>query len=1681
MKGGIFMRKRWLALLLAVVMVFSLGVPAYASEPDPAAGEVPSDGTSNSPTENSDDTLKDSEQAEESTEETSEPTEKASEPTEEPLGVGYDVQALAGDTVATLNGTPYHTITEAVTAAGSEAATIEVTASTTENVVIPAGANITLNLPKGVTLSGGTVQDSNGQSHTITNNGKLTVTGEGTLENKNADSGVVFNTVGATANLNGCTFTGNTWYVLKNLGTMNLPAKNISGGPSIVQQDSGSSAIANGWDDYQNGHQTNDCGVKRSSGSAKLNIYGGTFSGGMNTVENDDYGILKIYDGTFTNTDGPVVLNWHSATIEGGSFTVNGGASSVIANGYLDAKADKGDLTINGGTFTASNGGTGLLFGHGENNIPGGSFRIKGGTFNGSVAMDDTYSCKPVVTGAVFTDPNVAQYAKEGNTALPIEGSNTYTIGADESESSPAVAKANGLGYTTVQDAVSNAGSGGKVTLLKDADTGEKGLGNGASPDLTLDLAGHILNLTGTNSDGSGFSVNRSITVQNGTICDKRSSDNPDSYGFCAILVSGKTTALSLNQVEIVSHCPASETNTILCAVKGGQININAGTVIRDESREKGGSCIGVVIEGQGNDKPATQLTVSGGTINLKGCCISGNGTMHNTEITIENGSQVISSESLGIYHPQEGTLNVNGGTISGITGIEMRAGTLNVTGGTITGTAPTLSVTPEGSGSTTVGAGIAVAQHTTKLPTVVNISGGDISGAVALNEADPQNNGADAIAKVEIHITDGSFTATDSSKQAVESETQEHFISGGTFSTKVPENFCAPNLVPTDKQADNTFTVTLDPQLVAVMVEGTGEDETVVGYYKTLQEAINAVTGKCTIRLIGDITENVTFNYTTRHNVNLDLNGHTLDGSITNTLSTLEIRDNSGEKSGRITGDITNSDAQYSSKAALTRIYGGHIGGKLTKGQNTKLWAYEAFYKEDPSAFMDAGYVVKTVSDGHGCAYQIVKDQAAKIVRDGQEIIYQTLSKALSDAKPGETVVLLKDFTGNSSFSITKAITVDLNGCTVTGTQPAQVFTVNGYPNRIDVTIRNGKIIHAPGRSGDALGAVYARQNCNLTLEDVKITSNADFSGNGYGVRLGDGTSSTNPTVVIRGADTAISAPTAGVAVLGKPDAAAATLVVENGTVTGGYYGIAGNGSNDNTSITVSGGTVNGDTAIYHPQDGNLTITGGSITGKQGVQFIGAGKLTISGGSITATADALTGEPVVPTTDGSIADGAAVSIISRGGGYGAAGNAEVSITGGNITSDHNVAIREYGASGLSSLAKMMRITQEQDTKLMVTGGDDQKTAIKLGILSGDDAKVVSGGSFSSKVPDEYCAENFRPTNERSDGTYSVENEVDGHAYDESVWQYNETQHYHLCTICEEEKSAAADHTFEWVVEKAATCTEVGSRYEACSVCGYKKAPVEIPVIAHVPGSDWKSDKDSHWHECTNNCGEKLDQASHTFGEWTPVTRAVQREETRSCTVCGYTETRTVTVPEPTDPQPTDPQPTDPQPTDPQPTDPQPTDPQPTDPQPTDPQPTDPQPTDPQPTDPQPTDPQPTDPQPTDPQPTDPQPTDPKPTDPQPTDPQPTDPQPTDPQPTDPQPTDPQPTDPQPTDPQPTDPQPTEPKPTDPKPTEKPDSPATGDNMDLGMMISLMVLSLLGAVALILILVKRNYSGKYQK
>ncbi len=395
------------------------------------------------------------------------------------------------------------------------------------------------------------------------------------------------------------------------------------------------------------------------------------------------------------------------------------------------------------------------------------------------------------------------------------------------------------------------------------------------------------------------------------------------------------------------------------------------------------------------------------------------------------------------------------------------------------------------------------------------------------------------------------------------------------------------------------------------------------------------------------------------------------------------------------------------------------------------------------------------------------------RVVNTNTGKFYNNTSTAVSEAQNGETIQLLDNCTYSGVITIDKSITLDLNSFTLTSTSQSQqsgeypAVMIGKYNTIVDVVIKNGTIKNT-NASANPASAVYVQKDADVKLENTELI--AEDSANGYGLRMFCASSEAKQgqTVTV-GKGSKVTGSIAGIAILGDSKGIVVPkLIVEDGNIAGGWYGIAGNGMNDNTAIEIKGGTISsasvGGAALYHPQNGDLTITGGKLQGETGVQYMGTGAIKISGGEIVATAAAM--EPVIPAGDGLVADGAALSIYSRGENYGGESTATAEITGGTFTSKNNIAIREYGAAGKGSLLRKVSLSGDS---LKVTGGQG-KEAVELQKLTGDDTKVISGGIYSSVVPADYCAEGYVPTEDLGDGTYGVKVEspeasVNGRGY----------------------------------------------------------------------------------------------------------------------------------------------------------------------------------------------------------------------------------------------------------------------------------------------------------------------------
>ena len=310
---------------------------------------------------------------------------------------------------AAKNGNTYYsTVTNAVEEA-TNGNTIELVQDTKEDVVIPADKTVTLDL-NGKKLT-------NVASHTIFNKGTLTINGnKGTVDNVTHGKVAVYNIGKVT--LNGGTYDrskedgikdSNTYYTLLNHGTMtvaNVTVNNKGGYSSLFE---------NGYFDY---NQSKD-GIDNPT----LTIESGTFTGGINTVKNDDGATMTINGGIFTNYAQSAFQNHNIATINGGTF--NGATVYAILNCGTGCKSDAApdlhQLTITDGNFNGKiyKGGDskdGTHYDIGSISITGGYFTTDPSAYVASGYVAGTsdvsgYSYKVVAktnTGSVEVKPDVA-------------------------------------------------------------------------------------------------------------------------------------------------------------------------------------------------------------------------------------------------------------------------------------------------------------------------------------------------------------------------------------------------------------------------------------------------------------------------------------------------------------------------------------------------------------------------------------------------------------------------------------------------------------------------------------------------------------------------------------------------------------------------------------------------------------------------------------------------------------------------------------------------------------------------------------------------------------------------------------------------------------------------------------------------------------------------------------------------------------------------------------------------------------------------------------------------------------------------------------------------------------------------------------------------------------------------
>lgn len=302
----------------------------------------------------------------------------------------------------------------------TDGATITLAGDAKGDIVIPAGKTITLDL--------GGHKLTNVKDHTIVNNGTLTITGTGTVDNVTNGKAALVNY--GTATLNGGNFTrskenaennkdnggGNSYYTILNDKGATMT---INEGVTVSNVGHFSSMIRNGGDE-------------NTAAVSTMTINGGTFSGGINTVKNDENGVLTINGGDFSNTSQVVIMNWNKATISDGTFKANASAEAVLFTAKWSESRAVGELKIEGGMYVCATNQKLIVDRYNNDDQYLGTAVISAGAFN--VAPDAKYLAEgmivvPGLKDAPYSVQPATREDENSKSEVKVDGDNvTVTV-----------------------------------------------------------------------------------------------------------------------------------------------------------------------------------------------------------------------------------------------------------------------------------------------------------------------------------------------------------------------------------------------------------------------------------------------------------------------------------------------------------------------------------------------------------------------------------------------------------------------------------------------------------------------------------------------------------------------------------------------------------------------------------------------------------------------------------------------------------------------------------------------------------------------------------------------------------------------------------------------------------------------------------------------------------------------------------------------------------------------------------------------------------------------------------------------------------------------------------------------------------------------------------------------------
>lgn len=397
------------------------------------------------------------------------------------------------------------------------------------------------------------------------------------------------------------------------------------------------------------------------------------------------------------------------------------------------------------------------------------------------------------------------------------------------------------------------------------------------------------------------------IKAQNGgkVVFENGSADATKNGGSVGVALGDKTGEKEISSTFTVKdgYLVSSEF-TLMAKGKGATLNVNGGIIEATDN---------AVIGGNGSN--TTDNYCGGTAMNISGGILVG-------------GITTPEYIACGIYHPQEGTLNITGGTIYAANGVGvlMRGGKLDITNGTIIATSSENCSGKVGDSDISIDAGSAIVydrkcNYYNASDVSVDLRGGKFTSA----------QGKPAISVV------AELVQLANAKKKIQ-------VSGGTYSSNIKEFLTDGNTAVTDSNG-NYIVEVVNSQNAAARI---GEV-----YYPNLNDAFNAVeaTNKTTIEILKDIVldssdKKITL---TDKNVVLDLGNHLISALETYSAESFVVVGSGASLTIQGTGDASIDLSQAGAEnlnviknsAGNLQITGGKIIGRniaveMTGGEAT-------------------------------------------------------------------------------------------------------------------------------------------------------------------------------------------------------------------------------------------------------------------------------------------------------------------------------------------------------------------------------------------------------------------------------------------------------------------------------------------------------------------------------------------------------------------------------------------------------------------------------------------------------------------------------------------------------------------------------------------------------------------------